>query len=316
MTGAATLDDGLHCIDLLFQARPGVIAAYLLEDAGERALIEIGPTSTLDTLLRGLDNLGVDPASILKILVTHVHLDHAGAAGTFIRRFPRAQLYVHEVGAPHMMAPERLLRSAERIYGEQMKSLWGAFEAVSEANIHVLVDGSVVKVGDASLTALYTPGHARHHVAFHEPERGALFTGDVAAVRMQGQTYVRPPAPPPDLDLTEWRESIGVIRAVSPRVLYLTHFGAFTDVEAHLGQIPGRLDAWRDLLLSAMNAGHDRAHLIDDLRSHGDREIAEATGSTDSQVLERYELAAPYFMSVDGYLRYFKRLERETRGAG
>ncbi|GAC1511732.1 MAG: MBL fold metallo-hydrolase [Chloroflexota bacterium] len=312
MAGVTSLGDGLHCIDLEFQGDAGVIAAYLLESGNEHALIEIGPASTLDTLLRGLDHVNVDPASISKILVTHVHLDHAGAAGTFIRRFPQAHLYVHPLGAPHMIDPERLLRSARRIYGARMDQLWGAFEAIPPDRVHVLNDNDSVRVGSVSLEAVYTPGHASHHIAYYDGRRGGIFAGDVAAVRLQGHAYVRPPTPPPDIDLTLWQRSIERLLSLNPRVLYLTHFGPFSDAGAHLSQVPQRLNAWRDLLRRSMSAGHDREQLIEDLSRFGDTEIAESAATADPQLIGRYELATPYFMSVDGFLRYFQKLERTS----
>ncbi|MGI8825397.1 MAG: MBL fold metallo-hydrolase [Chloroflexota bacterium] len=305
MTVPLELDRGLHRIDLQFQAQPGVIAAYLFEDAGERALIETGPTSTLDALLHGLALLDVDPTSISKILVTHIHLDHAGAAGTLIRRFPQAHLYVHEIGAPHMIDPERLLVSARRIYGEQMDSLWGAFEPVPDARVHPLTDGDTVVVGDNALDAIYTPGHASHHIAYHDARRHAIFTGDVAGVRLQGLDYVRPPTPPPDLDLDLWSDSVERIRALQPETLHLTHFGTFTDIETHFSQLLVRLKAWGYVLKANIEDGHDRDQLIEDLAAFGSEEIRES--GADNSAAERLELATPYFMSVDGYLRYFRR---------
>lgn len=314
MTDDTPCEGGIHCLDLHFQGLPGVIAAYLLEDAGERILIEIGPTSTLETLIAGLDDIGVDPASISKVLVTHIHLDHAGASGSFIRRFPQAQLYVHEIGSPHMIDPERLLKSAQRIYGDQMDALWGPFEPVPEDNVHTLADGDVVSAGSRRLRAIYTPGHASHHVVYADEDAGVVFTGDVACARMQGHSYVRPPTPPPDLDLDLWKGSVERIRQIDPRVLYLTHFGPFDDVDSHLRQIEPRLDEWRELLQRDASAGHSREQLIDDLKLHVDHEIMEATN--DVGVLERYELATPYFMSVDGFLRYFRKQARERESAG
>lgn len=305
MTTVNDLGEGLKCIDLQFQAQPGVIAAYLLEDHGERALIETGPTSTLDTLLQSLANIGVAPQSISKLLVTHIHLDHAGAAGSFIRRFPQAHLYVHEIGAPHLLDPTKLLASATRIYGDMMKPLWGDVEPVPEGKLTTIGEGDIIEIGNRRLEVLYTPGHASHHVAFHDTERQGVFTGDVAAVRLQGYDYVRPPTPPPDIDLEKWSASINRVRELHPRVLYLTHFGQFFDVEAHLYAAERRLYDWANVIERAVDSGQDRPELTDNLRLHGDRELLEET--SDAAVLERYELATPYGMTVDGYLRYFKK---------
>ena len=312
MSNVTQLDDGLHCIDLQFQEQPGVIASYLLEDAGERALIETGPTSTLDALLAGLQSLGVAPESISKLLVTHIHLDHAGASGTFLRRFPQAHLYVHELGAPHMIDPSKLLKSATRIYGDMMGPLWGDVEPVPEDQLTILTDEDTITVGGKRLAALYTPGHASHHVAFHDAGRDAVFTGDVAAVKLQDIRYVRPPTPPPDIDLELWSQSLNRLRNLHPRVLYLTHFGLSTDVEWHLQEARDRLYEWADLIQKALDSGQDREAIVDTLSLHGNGELLKLTGN--ASVLQRCDLAAPYGMSVDGYLRYLKKRAQAPTG--
>lgn len=296
---------GIQAIDLNFQGLPGVIAAYLLEDAGERALVEIGPTSSLAALVAGLGAAGVQPESIDKVLLTHIHLDHAGASGTFLRRFPQAHLYVHEVGAPHMTDPSKLIASATRIYGNRMDTLWGEFEPVPPERMTALTDNDVVTVGRRQLRALYTPGHASHHVAYHDEEHGGVFTGDVAAVRLQGFDFVRPPTPPPDLDLEQWDASLARLGDLHPSALYLTHFGPFTDTDRHLTAARARLHEWAETVARAVESGQDRTGIVDNLRLQGDRELLESTN--DAQVLEQYELATPYGMTVDGYLRYFRK---------
>lgn len=299
------LDDGLHCIDLEFQGQPGVIASYLLEEAGERALIEIGPTSTLDTLLEALRSLGVEPETISKVLVTHIHLDHAGAAGTFIKRHPHAQLFVHEIGARHMIDPSKLLASATRIYGDMMEPLWGTFDPVPEENITRLSDDNRIAIGSRHINALYTPGHASHHVSFHDADRGIVFAGDVAVVRMQGCEHVRPATPPPDIDLELWTESLERLRGLHAHTLCLTHFGPFGDVDWHLTETRDHLYEWADIVSHALQSGQDRLTIVDTIRLHADRALHRITN--DASIFEHYELAAPLGMSVDGYLRYFKK---------
>lgn len=293
-------------LDLNFQGMPGVIGAYLLQDSGETALVEIGPTSSIETLLAGIREHGVDPDDVSKILVTHVHLDHAGASGTFMRRFPRAHLYVHEIGAPHLVDPSKLVASATRIYGDKMDTLWGPIDPVPEERVTTLTDGDVVTVGDTTLRAIYTPGHASHHVVFHDADRGAMYAGDAASVRLQGHGYVRPATPPPDIDLEAWATSIRRMRELEPRRLLLTHFGPFDNADEHLAESQQRLTAWADLVRQGIAADHEREQIIEDLRAHGDREIAEDTN--DPTALERYELATPYFMSVDGLRRYWRKV--------
>jgi glyoxylase-like metal-dependent hydrolase (beta-lactamase superfamily II) len=305
------VQNGIRVIDLGFQGRPGVIAAYLVEDAGDRALVEIGPTSTLETLLAALREGGVLPESISQVLVTHIHLDHAGAAGSFTRRFPHARVVVHEIGAPHLADPSRLLASATRIYGDMMGPLWGEVLPVPTDRLVALRDGDTLTVGNRSLRAVYTPGHASHHVVYHDRTSGAVFTGDAAAVRLQGVQFVRPPTPPPDIDLEVWSESIAHIRELRPSVLYLTHFGPSTDVEWHLRETEERLYGWAEVVRRAAESGQDQPEITDNLRLHGDRELL--TRTNDASIVEAYDLAAPYGMTVDGYLRYFKK---QARAAG
>lgn len=308
------LGDGIRLIDLEFQGQPGVIAAYLIEDAGERALIETGPTSTLDTLIAGLHKIGVAPESIAKLLVTHIHLDHAGAAGTFLRRFPQAHLFVHEVGAPHMLDPAKLWTSAGRIYGDMLEPLWGSIEPVPAEKLTSIGDEFAIAVGNRTLTALYTPGHASHHVVYHDPARRIVFAGDVAAARLQGANFIRPPTPPPDLDLELWSRSIDRVLGLDPRSIMLTHFGPFTDVQWHMEEARKRLYTWGETIRKAQASGQGRPEIVDNLIIHADREMREYHVSADA--LPGYELATPYGMSVDGYLRYFrKQAEREAAKA-
>jgi glyoxylase-like metal-dependent hydrolase (beta-lactamase superfamily II) len=305
LSDVTKLDDDLWLLDLDFQGLPGVIASYLIRDADELALVETGPTTTLEALVAGIRRAGFHPEQITKLLVTHIHLDHSGAAGVFMKRFPRAQLYVHEIGAPHMVDPSKLLASATRIYGDMMGPLWGEVLPVSEDRVIRLTDGDVVSVGDKNLEVLYTPGHALHHVAYYDASTRGVFTGDVASVRLQGFTYVRPPTPPPDLNIDLWRESLDRLRRLAAATLYLTHFGPFTDVERHLADAERHLVEWARIVEKAVESGKDRPAIVDNLRLFGDRQLLQETN--DAIALRRYELATPYGMTVDGLLRYLRK---------
>ncbi|MEJ7655069.1 MAG: MBL fold metallo-hydrolase, partial [Chloroflexia bacterium] len=228
-------------LDLHFQGRPHAIASFLLSGDGEAALIESGPGSTLTALMRGLAASGVEPELVTKILLTHIHLDHAGAAGELTELLPNAVVYVHGIGAPHLLDPSRLLRSAERIYGDQMDPLWGTMHPVPEKRLVVLEDGDVVEAAGRTLRAIYTPGHASHHVAFHDADAGVLFAGDVAGVRLPGLDRVMPPTPPPELNLELWSESINRMLALDLNTLYLTHFGPVHNVADHLDELHIRM---------------------------------------------------------------------------
>jgi len=208
---------------------PRVIACWQVEDT----LIDPGPTSCLPTLMRAVGEW--QPRALL---LTHVHLDHAGATGSLVERWPDVQVFVHEVGAPHLIAPDRLMTSARRLYGEDMDRLWGDMVPVPERNITPLRGGEGLFGG--AFEVAYTPGHASHHVSYLHA--GTAFAGDVAGVRIAANPLTIPPTPPPDIDLEAWHESVARIRAWKPRKLAVTHFGESDDVELQLTELERRLD--------------------------------------------------------------------------
>ncbi len=218
----------------------GVQRAICCWQVGE-LLIDPGPESTLENVLAELD--GVAPKAVL---LTHIHLDHAGSAGTLARMYPGLPVYVHERGAPHLLDPSKLIASATRIYGDYMDVLWGKFEAVPEEQLQVLSGGETLEFGDdGSFEVLYTPGHAVHHVSYLGPDGGA-FVGDVAGTRAPGSDVVLPPTPPPDINPPDWQRSIAALRERELTQLYYTHFGSAGDVDAHLGQLSERIDRWAE----------------------------------------------------------------------
>lgn len=306
--GVRETEPGVFLIDHRFQGSSGVIASYLLADGDDLTLIEAGPSTTTEALLAGVRAAGFDPERIDKILLTHIHLDHAGAAGSLVRRLPRARVFVHPLGAPHLADPAKLLTSAGRIYGEWMDQLWGEVLPVPPERIAILEDGATVRAGGRTLRALDTPGHASHHLAFYDAERGSVFTGDVAGVRLGGTRYIRPPTPPPELDLTLWQRSVTRLRALDPRRLYLTHFGGYDDADRHLDELLARLFFWGGWVEARLQAGADPATLTAEMQRSGDAELAEAAG--DGALAGRYELATNYRMTVDGYVRYFRKPRR------
>lgn len=216
MIGAETrwLTHDTAIIDLQFQGVTKVIAAYLLETSDGLALVETGPSSTIAALEAGVEALGREIADIRHLLVTHVHLDHAGAAGLLLRRNPQARLYVHEVGAPHAVDPTHLVRSATRIYGDQMGPLWGEIVPVPAGRVIAVSDGETIEVGDRSLSVLYTPGHASHHAAFHDLTHNFVFTGDVAGIRIPPSSmFCRRHRRPTSISRSGTRASRGCVRA-------------------------------------------------------------------------------------------------------
>lgn len=305
------IEPGIFLLDLAFQGTPGVIGAFLFADGPEPALVETGPTSTLDALIEGIRSAGVEPERITRLLVTHIHLDHAGAAGSLVRRLPHARVLVHPAGAPHLVDPSKLMASATRIYGDRMDSLWGEMVPVPADRLVVLDDGDLVPAGGRTLRALATPGHARHHHAFHGPEAGLVFTGDVAGVRLGGSSYIRPPTPPPELDLDGWLASIDRLRPLRPRRLLLTHFGAYEDPDTHFDHLIAQLFGWAGWTASRLDDESDTTSIAAELRRKGDAELAAAGGG---ELIRAYELATPYQMTVDGYARYLRRREAAPPG--
>lgn len=292
-------------IDLRFQGESGVIAGFLLRTDDELGLIETGPTTTLESLLAALEPFG-GLEKLSAVAVTHVHLDHAGAVGRLLGLAPHVRCYVHALGATHLVDPSRLLRSASRIYGDQMGPLWGQVTPAPEDRILVVEDGDTLTLGGRDLEVLHTPGHAVHHIALFDRGSSAVYTGDLAGIRLPAMNQVRPAAPPPDLDPETWRASIERVRRLEPRTLHLTHYGSFAgDVNGHLDGVLTRLDAWIDVVRRARQSGMERDAIVAAMRLEGDGEIRAEGG--DDVTIRRYDLATPYYMTVDGIIRYLER---------
>ncbi|MES2178974.1 MAG: MBL fold metallo-hydrolase [Gemmatimonadota bacterium] len=302
---AEQLEPDLWRLDLNFQDSPQTVAAFLVVGLHGHTLVETGPSSTLDALEQGVLAAGARLDEITQLLVTHIHLDHAGAAGSLLRRLPDARLFVHPLGAPHMIDPSKLLRSATRIYAERMDALWGAFEPCPADRVTILNDGDEVTCGDRTLVALHTPGHASHHIAFHDPDVGSVFTGDVGGVRLEGASYVRPPTPPPDIDVEAWHASVSRLKALKPRALDLTHFGRFTDAERHLDELLYRLDDWTAWVRRRVELGETPERMAEDLHVRSSADIASQV--LDPDLARAYELATPSRMTVDGLVRYLDK---------
>jgi glyoxylase-like metal-dependent hydrolase (beta-lactamase superfamily II) len=292
-------------IDLGFLGQSGVIASFLLRGDGEAALIETGPGSTVPALLDAVAKAGVAAEEVRHLLVTHVHLDHAGGAGLLLQHFPNATLYAHEVGVPHLIDPSRLVSSATRIYGALMHRLWGDIVPVPPSRLISLSDGQRLRVAGRVLDVLFTPGHAIHHVAFRDLAEGVIFSGDAAGSRLDGCTYVRPLTPPPDLDLDAWDHTLDLLADLNPPALYLTHFGRHEGVHAHLAELRAHLRQWETLVLDGMRAGLDRASIAATLQRAGDRELLAR--QADAGMIARYEATSAYTMNVAGYERYLRK---------
>jgi glyoxylase-like metal-dependent hydrolase (beta-lactamase superfamily II) len=279
-------------IELHHVGRDRVIGCWQVGDV----LIDPGPSSCLPTLLEAIGD--ERPRALL---LTHIHLDHAGASGSFVQRWPDLEVYVHERGAPHMIDPARLLESARRLYGEDMDRLWGEFIAVPEPSLRVLTGGE--RVIDGAFEVAYTPGHASHHVSYLHGD--TAFVGDVGGVRITDDTITIPPTPPPDIDIEAWQRSIELIRGWAPARLAMTHFGASEAVTAQLDELSERLGRWAELARD-----HDEAGFITAIQS-------EIAVKASPEVAKAYTQAAPPEQLYAGLRRYWrKREERAGRTEG
>jgi glyoxylase-like metal-dependent hydrolase (beta-lactamase superfamily II) len=235
---------GIDYVDLDFLGRPQIIATAILQGTAGVALVDPGPSTTLDHLRASLKQMGIAMTDVRQVLLTHIHLDHAGAAGSILKENPAIDVFVHERGAPHMIDPARLLASASRLYGADMERLWGDFLAVPADRVTVLKGGERITAGGRAIEVAYTPGHAWHHVSYFDPSSGVAFVGDTAGIRRGAGTFVMPPTPPPDIDLDAWRTSQERILAWEPDTLFLTHFGPFPGARRHFEELEDRLHAW------------------------------------------------------------------------
>ncbi|MFN8387045.1 MAG: MBL fold metallo-hydrolase [Anaerolineales bacterium] len=289
-------------LDLNFQGRSHAIASYLIRDSDSVILIESGPGSTLPGLQAGLAIEGLSTRDVTHVLLTHIHLDHAGAAGFLANQ--GAEIYVHPIGAPHMLHPEKLIASATRIYGDRMETLWGEFLPVPEHKLHIAEDGEAIKIGSAEFVPHNTPGHAEHHFAYQFED--IVFCGDVGGVRIPGYQYLRVPMPPPELNLERWRESVVKLRALkSPRIAP-THFGIYNDVDWQLTEVEKGLDSAARWMEQSMQ----NEPPIEELRESFTNWVMDEGRSAglSADVVKAYELANPLGMSADGLLRYWKKV--------
>ena len=309
MTAATQLRPGVWQVSLPFLDEPGIIGSYLIAGETEIALIDPGPGSVIEAQLAAIREAGFDPADVTHLVLTHIHLDHAGMTGSLLRYMPRANVYVHSKGAPHLIDTSKVVASAARIYGERMQELWGEITSVPEDRLRIIEGGDILTIANRRLEVHYTPGHAVHHVIFFDVHSGELFAGDTAGVRLQGIDYIRPPTPPPDLDLEAWSESIDTLKRLRPDVLYIAHFGPTRDVTPHLERLREKLYSWGDFVLGEMRKGKGETEIIESLIAWAQPELQSAT--SDPHAFQRYEIATNYPMTVQGYMRYWSKRHPE-----
>jgi glyoxylase-like metal-dependent hydrolase (beta-lactamase superfamily II) len=290
----------IHTIDLHFQGLPENIAAFLVETSSGPILVETGPHSTLPQLKAGVEAVGFQLEEIKHVFLTHIHLDHAGAAWWFAAN--GASIYVHPRGSKHLASPGRLMESARMIYQDKMETLWGQMNEIAEENIVVAADGEVFSFKEEKMQAWHTPGHAVHHIAWQFGEH--LFTGDVAGVRIR-QGVVIPPCPPPDINIADWVSSIAVIRRLKPAKLHLTHFGEVTYSDEHLDKLEKRLKSWANWIKPHVEEGKTIAETTPLFQQMVKHDLTNAGISESTQA--KYEAANPSWMSVAGLFRYWAK---------
>jgi glyoxylase-like metal-dependent hydrolase (beta-lactamase superfamily II) len=295
----------IQTLDLNFLGIPGTIATYLIRHPHGAILIECGPGSTLPALQAGLRQHGLDPSDVTDVFLTHIHLDHAGAAGWLAHQ--GARIHVHPVGAPHMVQPEKLLASATRIYGDMMQDLWGEFLPVPAEKIVVIQDEETTEIEGIHIRALDTPGHANHHYAYIY--ENTCFSGDIGGVRLPGPAHIRLPMPPPELNLEKWRASSqrlkqefdkGNFSRIAP-----THFGIYTDPNWHMAALSKSLDEVEDWMETVMPAKPSLDQLNKDFLEWSEQRSLKEGISQD--LLQGYEAANPSWMSTQGIQRYWHK---------
>ena len=306
-----SLAAGMDYIDLRFLGRPEIIATAVLQYTSGVALIDPGPSTTLTTLEGELSKSGITVRDVRQILLTHIHLDHAGATGSLVQANPEIEVFVHDIGAPHVADPSRLLASAGRLYGADMERLWGDVLPVPASRVRALKGGERVTAGGRDLEVAYTPGHASHHVSYFDKSTGIAFVGDTTGVRRGAVKYIMPPTPPPDIDLELWRTSIDRILAWGPDTLFLTHFGPFNGVRPHVQELFERIAEWSSTVRRLLaDSTLDDAGRQDQFVEEVLRELRRTIGEPDA---EHYIRAARLDYSWQGLARYWRR---KTQGLG
>ena len=282
----------LEPIDLLHLGSERVIGVYLVETPEGPALFDCGPATCFDRLREA-----VDLQEVRHLLLSHIHLDHAGAAGHVVAANPQIRVHVSEVGAPHLLDPSRLDASARRLYGDSFDQLWGELAPIPAENVHVVGDRVL------GLDCFPTPGHAWHHVSYLDAN-GTLYAGDAAGVRLAGGRFVMPPCPPPDLDLEAWERTIEEIERRAPTRLALIHFGVFDDVEEHLSSLRETLRRWG----KRVEDGMDEEAFVAAARYD--------VSQTDPGLVDEYERAGPYWHHFRGIERYWRQRREAIDAAG
>jgi glyoxylase-like metal-dependent hydrolase (beta-lactamase superfamily II) len=298
------LMNSITALDNLWMGRPRSIAAGLLESDGHRAIVDPGPGSTLETLHQQLQARGIGAGDLDAILLTHIHLDHAGATGALVRENPRLAVYVHRKGAPHVIDPSKLLSSAARLWPDKLQLLFGEVLPVPAENLRILEGGENLLFGARKLEVVYTPGHASHHVSYFDQTEGVAFVGDTAGVRIEGNSFVMPATPPPDIDLSIWDTSFAAILERNPARLFLTHFGYSDSPSEHILLFRERLHRWAALAEEILRTAPSDSAAMDSFMSATYAEISQHLPVTEA---DHYAFSAGLNLSFLGLTRYLRK---------
>ena len=291
-------------LDLNWVGRPRSIASALLQSNGHYALVDPGPESTLPTLRARLAEHGLQVSDLHALLLTHIHLDHAGASGALVRENPRLEVCVHGIGAPHIVDPSKLLASAARLWPKDLQRLFGETLPVPPTNLRILQGGETLNLGERKINVAYTPGHASHHVSYFDDLEGTAFVGDTAGVRIENGPYILPATPPPDIDLSIWESSFTSVLALRPQRLFLTHFGYAEDPPSHVAAFRDRLHKWADIARDTLRtAPNDEAAKKAFVR----KSYAEMEEHLGAAQAEHHALTAGLDLSFFGLARYWRK---------
>ena len=291
-------------LDVNWTGRPRSVAAALLESNGNYALIDPGPASTVDNLLTQLRAHGLSVANLESILLTHIHLDHAGATGALVRENPHLRIYVHQIGAVHLADPSRLLASAGRLWGDELPRLFGDTLPVPEQNIHALEGSETILIGGKKLDVLYTPGHASHHVTYFDTQEDIAFAGDTTGICIENGPYIMPATPPPDIDLSLWNASFDAILSRRPAKLFLTHFGFSENPPEHIADFRKRLHEWSSITEEILKSNQPEAASLESFLA---QTRAEMTRHLSAAEVDQYAFTAGLPLSFQGLSRHIRK---------
>jgi len=302
--------DSTTVLDVNWMGRPRSIGAVLLESSGHYAIIDPGPASTLETLRAQLLAHGLSVSDLEAILLTHIHLDHAGATGSLLRENPNVRVFVHSKGAAHLADPSKLLASAGRLWGDDLRRLFGETLAVPEQNIQIQEGAEAISLGTRKIDVIYTPGHASHHVTYFDEREGVAFAGDTVGICIANGPYIMPATPPPDIDLAVWEQSFAAILERQPSKLFVTHFGYAENPTKHIADLRERLHLWADITEQALQSTSDVEAALQFFLEQTQAEMLEHLSAADA---EQHAFTAGLPLSFLGLARHIRKRSAATQ---